>query len=188
MRRRLSSRTTILWSYVLPLLLVVGLSCALLMCWLGKLRDNDGKPMSVEVLCVFTLMWALTMVGLVRSLGFLKRVEVDDDALYISNYTTEVRIPLSQVTDVRESGGPKGLTRVSIALRNPSALGESIEFLPRLSRCWAGMDPAIRELQALCRQLSAKNGVDPAMPFDPVEKIFEAGDNCVLRVGRDYVL
>jgi hypothetical protein len=133
-------------------------------------------------------MWALTVWGLVRSVGFLKRVEVDDHALYVSNYTTVVRIPLSQVTDVRQSGGPKGLTRVSIALRNPSALGESIEFLPRLSRCWAGMGPAIWELQALCRQLSAQNGVDPAMPFDPVEKVFEADDDCVLRVGEDYIL
>jgi hypothetical protein len=188
MRRRLSSRTTILWSYVLPILLVVGLSCALLMGWLGKIKDNDGKPMSVEVLCVFTLMWALTVWGLVRAIGFLKRVEVHGDALYVSNYTTELRIPLSEVTDVCESGGPKGLTRVSIALRNPSAFGESIEFLPRLSRCWAGMGPVIRELQALCRQLSAKNGVDSAMPLDPDEKIFEADDNCVIRLGKDYIL
>jgi hypothetical protein len=189
MRRTLSSRTTILWSLVLPALLIVGLSLALLLCWLGKMiRGKDGERLSVEGLCAFTLMWALTMVGLVRALGVLKRVEVDDDALYVSNYTTEVRIPLSEVTDVCESGGPKGLTTVSIALRNPSAFGQSIEFLPRLSRCWAGMGPAIREVQALCRQLSAKNGDDPAMPFDPTENIFEAGDNCVLRVGKDYIL
>jgi hypothetical protein len=188
MRRRLSSRTTILWSYVLPILLVVGLSGALLMAWLGKFTDNNGKPMSVEVLCVFTLMWALVMVGLVRTLGFLKQVEVDDDALYISNYTTELRIPLSEVFAVYASGGSKGLTRVSIAFRNPSAFGESIEFLPRLRQCWASMDPAIRELQALCDQASAANGVDPAMPFEPIERIFEAGDDCVLRVGKDYIL
>ena len=173
---------------MLPLLLVVGLSGALLMCWLGKIRGKDGEPLSVEGLCVFTLMWALVMVGLVRTLGFLKRVEVDDDALYISNYTTELRIPLSEVFAVYASGGSQGLTRVSIAFRNPSAFGQSIEFLPRLSRCWAGMGPAIREVQALCRQLSANNEVDPAMPFDPVEQIFEAGDNCVLRVGRDFIL
>jgi hypothetical protein len=158
------------------------------MCWLGKITGKDGQRMPLAHLSTFILMWALTVWGLVRSVGLLKRVEVDDDVLCVSNYTTEVRIPLSEVTDVRESGGPKGLTTVSIAFRNPSALGESIEFLPRLSRCWAGMGPAIWELQALCRQLSAKNGVDPAMPFDPVEKVFEAADDCVLRVGKDYVL
>ena len=166
MRRTLSSRTTILWSYVLPLLLVVGLSGALLMCWLGKIRGKDGEPLSVEGLCVFTLMWALVMVGLVRTLGFLKRVEVDDDALYISNYTTELRIPLSEVFAVYASGGSRGLTRVSIAFRNPSAFGQSIEFLPRLRQCWAGMDPAIRELQDLCEQARVRNGVDHATPSD----------------------
>src|SRR5664279_3432740 len=161
MRRRLSSRTTILWSYVLPILLVVGLSYALLMCWLGKIRDKDGQPLSVEVLCIFTLMWALTVWGLVRSVGFLKRVEVDDDTLYVSSYTTELCIPLSEVVAVGASGSPKSLTRVRIALRNPSAFGQNIEFLPRLRQCWTGMDPAIRELQALCTQASARHGVDP---------------------------
>jgi hypothetical protein len=188
MRRTLSSRTTILWSFVLPTLLIVGLSFALLMCWLGKIAGKDGKPMSVEVLCVFTLMWALTLLGLVRASGFLKRVEVDDDALYVSNYTTEVRIPLSEVTVVCESGGGKSLTRVSIGFANPSAFGKSIEFLPRLGRCWAGMGPAVRELQALCNQASAKNAVDLAMPSDPDEKTFETSDDCVIRVGKDYIL
>jgi hypothetical protein len=188
MRRTLSSRTTILWSYVLPILLVVGLSCALLMCWLGKIRGKDGEPLPVEALCVFTLMWALTVLGLVRAIGFLKRVEVDDDALYVSNHTTEVRIPLSEVTVVRESRGGRSLTRVSIGFANPSAFGKSIEFLPRLGRCWSGMGPAIRELQALCNKASARNEVDSAMPFDPTEQIFEADDNCVLRVGEDYIL
>ena len=74
MRRRLSSRTTILWSYVLPTLLIVGLSFALLMCWLGKIRGKDGEPLPVEELCVFTLMWALVIVGLLRTLGFLVTV------------------------------------------------------------------------------------------------------------------
>jgi len=166
MRRRLSSRTTILWSYVLPLLLVVGLSGALLMCWLGKIGGKDGEPLSVEGLCVFSVMWALVMVGLVRTLGFLKRVEVGVDALYISNYTTELRIPLAEVFAVYASGGSRGLTRVSIAFRNPSAFGQSIEFLPRLRQCWAGMDPAIRELQDLCEQARVRNGVDQATPSD----------------------
>src|ERR1035438_1187978 len=188
MRRRISSRTTILWSCVLPILLVVGLSCALLMCWLGKITGKDGERLPVEGLCAFTLMWALTMVGLVRALGFLKRVEVDDDALYVSNYTTEFRIPLSDVAFARENGGSRGLTRVSVGLHNPSAFGQNIEFLPRLSRCWAGMDPAIRELQALCDQASAQNGADLATPLDPDEEIFEADDDSVLRVAKDYIL
>jgi hypothetical protein len=170
-------RTTVLWSYVLPTLLIVGLSFALLLGWLGKITDNEGKPLIVEGLWVFTLMCALVMVGLVNTLGFLKRVEVDDDALYVSSCTTEVRIPLSGVTFVRASGGSQALTRVRISFANPSAFGQSIEFLPRLSRCWSGMDPAIRELQALCEQVSARNGDNPAVPFPPTETNFGSDDD-----------
>jgi hypothetical protein len=186
-RRRLSSRTTILWSYVLPILLIGGLSCALLLCWLGKITGNDGKHLAVEGLCVFTIMWAGVVFGLVRALGLLKRVEVDDDALYVSNYVAEVRIPLSEVATVRESGGSRDLTRVSVGFHRRSAFGRSIEFLPRLSRCWSGTGPAVRELKALCEQASARNGVDRVTPFDPTEKLFEAGDDCV-QVGKDYIL
>ena len=52
MRRRLSSRTTILWSFGLPILLIGGLSFGLLMCWLGKITDKEGKPLIVEGLWV----------------------------------------------------------------------------------------------------------------------------------------
>jgi len=191
MRRTLSSRATILFNYVLPTLVIGGLSYWLLMCWLGKITGHDGRPLSAGKLWVFTLMGALVVGWLVGSLadfkrGF-KRVEVDDDALYVSNYITEVRIPLSEVTAVREHSGSKSLTTVSIGLRSRSAFGKSIEFVPRLRWNWSGTDPAVRELKALCNQASARNGVEQPTPFDPTEKIFEAGDDCV-QVGQDYLL
>jgi len=110
MRRTLSSRATLFWSFVAPILLIVGLSCVLLLCWLGKISEVDGRPMSVEGLCWGTLIWAGLVWGTVGFLGDLKRVDVEDDALYVSNYFTEVRIPLSEVTVVRESGGYKDIT------------------------------------------------------------------------------
>ena len=169
------------------MLLIGGLSFVLLMCWLGKITDNEGKPLIVEGLWVFTLMWGLVMFGLVRTLGFLKRVEVDEDALYVSNYITEARIPLSEVAFVGASGGSRALTRVSVVFHRPSVFGKSIEFLPQLSQCWSGMGPAIRELEALCSQASARNEVDQATPFDLSERVFPAGDDCV-QVGKDYIL
>jgi hypothetical protein len=187
MRRTLSSRATIFWNFVLPILLIAGLSCALLLCWLGKIKETDGKPMRVEEICLFTLVWAAIVGVAVKSIGVLKRVEVDDDALYISNYHTEVRIPLSEVTGVRQSRGKKDLTKVSIGLRSRSAFGKTVEFLPRLRLNWSGTHPAVRELKVLCQQASARNGVDQPTPFDPAEKIFEAGDDCV-QVGNDYIL
>lgn len=188
MRRTLSSHTTILFSFVLPILIMGGVSCALLLCWLGKITSDDGKPLPFMTLSVLTLIWALVVVGLGRSLGFIKRVQVDDDALYVSNYRTEVRIPLSEVTTVREGGRSKEFTGARIGLRHASAFGRTIEFLPRLWLPWFGSDPAVRELKALCKQAGAKIGVDQAAPFDPAEKIFEADDDSVIQVGKDYIL
>ena len=187
MRRPLSSSTTILFSFVLPVLLIGGLPCGLLLCWMGIIRGDDGKPFSLEQLSVFTVMWALIMVGLIRAVGFIKRVEVDGEALYVSNYLTEIRIPLSEVTAVGEAGGAKELTRVTIGLRTRSAFGQTIQFLPRLRWNWSDNEPAVRELRTLCQQANARNGVDQATPFDPTERIFEAGDACV-QVGKDYIL
>jgi hypothetical protein len=188
MRRTLSSRTTILWNYVLPVLVIAGLSCVLLLCWLGKIKETDGRPMSVEGLCWGTLFWAFVVWGTVGFLGALKRVEVDDAALYVSNYFTEVRIPLSEVRVVRESGGYKDFTKVTIGLRSRSAFGKTIEFLPRFRLTWSGTHPAVRELRALRKQASGGNGVDQPTPFDPTEKIYEAPDDSVVQVGKDYVL
>ena len=187
MRRTLSSRATLFWSFVAPILLIVGLSCVLLLCWLGKISEVDGRPMSVEGLCWGTLIWAGLVWGTVGFLGDLKRVDVEDDALYVSNYFTEVRIPLSEVTVVRESGGYKDITKVTIGFRTRSALGKTIEFLPWRRRKGSGTHPAVRELRALCKQANAGYGLDQASPFDPTEKIFGDGDDCV-QVGKDYIL
>ena len=192
MRRTLSSRTTIFFNFVLPTLLIAGLSCVLLLCWLGKITGHDGRPLSVGKLCLFTIIGAVVLAGLVRSLADLKhdlkRVEVDDDALYVSNYLTEIRIPLSEVTAVRENTGYKSLTTVTISLRTRSAFGKRIEFAPRMRWNWSGTDPAVRELRALCKQASGGNGVDQPTPFDPTEKIYEASDDSVVQVGKDYIL
>ncbi len=192
MRRTLSSRTTIFYNFVLPILLMAGLSCALLLCWLGKITGRDGRPLSVAKLCLFTTIGAAVVVWQVRSLADfkhgLKRVEVDDDALCVSDYSTEVRIPLSEVTAVRKRGGYRDLKTVTITLRTRSAFGKRIEFVPRMRWNWSGFaDPAVRELKALCKQAGARDEVDQPTPFDPAERIFEAGDDCV-QVGKDYIL
>jgi hypothetical protein len=42
-------------------------------------------------------------------------------------------------------------------------------------------------LKALCKQAGARDGVDQPTPFDPSQRIFEAGDDCV-QVGKNYIL
>ena len=192
MRRTLSSRTTIFYNFVLPILLIAGLSCVLLLCWLGKITGHDGRPLSVVKLYLFTIIGAAVAAWEVRSLADLKhglkRVEVDDDGLYVSDCSTEVRIPLSEVTAVRASGGYRDLKTVTVTLRARSAFGTRIEFVPRMRWKLSGADLAVRELKALCKQAGAKDEVEQPTPFDPTEKIYEAPDDSVVQVGKDYIL
>jgi hypothetical protein len=181
MRRKLSSRITFLWNFVLPTLVIGAVSLWLVMAWFGKSTSHEGGLLHWINLCLPTIFAIYLVTRSVRSFGSLKQVEVDDDTLYVSNHLTEVRIPLSEVAAVREHG------IVSISFRTPSAFGKSIEFLPRLRVPWSGNEVTVRELKALCKQASARSGVDQPTPFDPTGKIFEAGDDCV-QVGKDYLL
>ena len=75
------------------------------MSWLGKVTSDDGRPLSLAVLSVFTFMGAAVVAAAIFATKKLKRVGVEDGFLCVSNYFTEVRVPLSEVGSVREYGG-----------------------------------------------------------------------------------
>lgn len=69
----------------------------------------------------------------------LKKVSIDDHNLYVSNYRTEITIPITEITDVREFlfSEPR---RVTIHLRNPTEFGSKIIFLATY-RAFAFLSP-----------------------------------------------
>lgn len=142
---------------MLPTLLIGGVSYVIVMQWLGKFRNRDGTALSYGELSLAIACSAAALAWPVWWAKRLKRVEVDDRALYVSNYITEVRIPLSEVTVVRESGSRRHFT-LSIDLRNPSAFGKRIVFRPQFRLYWSGIHPVVRELQALCKQARDERG------------------------------
>jgi len=90
--------------------------------------------------------------SLAEWLGFsLKRVRMDAEALYVSNYLREIRIPLSDVQHVSEILGRRHWNRVTITLRCDTPFGRKIDFLPASSRA-GRRDAVVGELNALIRQ------------------------------------
>jgi len=63
--------------------------------------------------------------------GPLKRVYMDSEFLYVSNYTREVQIPIANIHDVREASfltnSPR---RIVVTLKSPSLFGTKIQFAP----------------------------------------------------------
>ncbi len=155
MRRTFSCPSTFFWKFVFTTALFGGATYWLLMCWSGKFTAGDGKPFPLVALVVFTLLGVVVVSAVIAATRKLKRVAVEDGYLCVSNYFTEVRIPLSDVASVREYGGfsaAKQYTALIIDLRKPCAFGDRIVFIPKPRLYWSGPHPVIRELQNLCER------------------------------------
>jgi hypothetical protein len=157
MRRTLSSPLTLFWKLLLPTLLMGGGGWIIVMGWRGQLHHN-GAPLSRATLWLVVPGLALVLAWPLLWAKRLKRVEVDDLFLYISNFITEIRVPLSDVTAVSESDDRRNFT-VNIELGKESAFGQRIIFRPRFCLYWSGVHPIARELQALCKKARSEKGV-----------------------------
>jgi hypothetical protein len=162
MQRILSSPLTFFWKFISTPLLIGGFVCALASAWIGNWLRRQGTPLSVNEVLMAILLLSLVGTQGFRMMAALKRVAVDDHTLYISNYLTEIRVPLSEVLDVKESSR-RGSLLIRIHLRRPTPFGPSIVFRPRLRLYWWGPHPVALELRSLCEQAKARNRVKLAV-------------------------
>jgi hypothetical protein len=65
------------------------------------------------------VVWLVGSVAIVRHAIRLKRVRLDGDSLQISNYFTEIRVPLEALVDVHQAGWLNPLITLEIADPNP---------------------------------------------------------------------
>ena len=100
---------------------------------------------------------AVGTVFIVWFCGRLKRVQVDDEAIYVSNYWSEVRIPLTEISHYTQSYLSRPPT-VTIHLRSTSPVGQRIVFIRHFRWNLFGTHPTIIELQALCDRANARAG------------------------------
>ena len=128
MKRRLSSIFTFpykifpaLWS-AFSLLWVVGLLIKSV-----ETQDNI-KIFIVGVISTLMSVFACWMCAP------LKRVYIDNDTLYVSNYVREIKISLADIEQVHDEIGAltgSSLRRMILILRSPSEFGKKIIFAPK---------------------------------------------------------
>ena len=110
------------------------------------------KPLLLFCVVVGIAIFLVVLQGLP-----LKRVRMDDESLYISNYLREIRMPLSGMAHVSELLGWRQGNRVTITFRNDTPFGRTITFMPPISwahSSWTGrgtFDPIVGELRAHIR-------------------------------------
>ena len=129
MATAMSSRWTPFYKFVLPVLVTGGMGVGL---WRAPSHPEQVHLPSAMtppqgwglLLLVLVVVWAVVRYTLVP----LKKVEVDGDDLIISNYLSEIRVPLEQVEkiDDRSFTNPK---RYTVTFREPTDFGRRIVFI-----------------------------------------------------------
>ncbi len=146
--RTISSRQTFFLKFILPVPWIGIFGAVTLALWLGLFWGSQmsGPPLPLKLTFLTVLLAGGTI--LLRTVARLKRVRIDGDSLLISNYRTEIRVPLSDIVDVTEN---RALNHhpVTITLRHETQFGRTITFMPKLRFFPFLRHPIVAELRAL---------------------------------------
>jgi hypothetical protein len=162
MRRTLSSAQTVLMKFIFPAVWLAGFAAAtVLLLTTGGFTDPDGFPPPPEMKWLF--LGATVLGGLFPwwCCMRLKRVEIDERWLYVSNYFKEIRVPLEHIEDVSENRWVN-IRPITVEFRRETEFGSRIIFMPK-TRWWAfwRAHPLVGELEAAARQV---RGLPPERP------------------------
>ena len=143
MKRELSSKQTFLLKIILPI--IIGINFVLMLVMIAvNIRTNAILPLLIVPIFLATGIYVMF-----RTTMRYKKVSVDDEFLYVSNYRKEIKVPLSNIADVTEIKWIR--TRpITIHLQNDSEFGRKIVFTPKMNgfRVFAD-NPIVAELKEL---------------------------------------
>ncbi len=133
MSTTLSSRWTPFYKFILPLLTVGGMGFG---AWYAHGHpEGQNLPPGVgpKYMWIFFAAVAVFVAALMWwTVGKMKRIELDDDELVISNYRSEIRVGLDAVESI---SGPSVTNprRYTITLAEPTEFGRSVTFMPPMA-------------------------------------------------------
>src|SRR5690349_4561263 len=162
MRHTISSSQTPLMKFVFPTLWLGGFTLATLLLFMGvgDFTDNTGNPPPSHVKWTVLLATVAGAAFIYWTCVPLKNVELDDKALYISNYRKDIVVPLQDVAEVTENRWIN-IHPVTIRFHRETEFGGSIVFMPKVR--WFGFfssHPVVAELRAAAARARG-------MPPDP---------------------
>lgn len=128
---RLSSLQTFFFKFIFSLIWIGGIASATSSMWIAYIfgHKSDGGPPEMK----FVLL-AMTIAGsayIYWSCIRLKKVRMDQQFLYISNYIHEIQVPLSMVERVTEFRWDN-THPVTIHFVRATEFGQSITFMPKI--------------------------------------------------------
>jgi len=134
---RLSSGMTFFYKFIFPVVWIGGFGTATVAMWVQPLFQGPHAAEPLEVRLGFLVAAIAGSAFIYWSCIRLKKVSMDDRFLYVSDYATEIQVPLTQVCRVTENRWDNSHP-VTIHFSSPTAFGEKITFMPtiRLFGLW----------------------------------------------------
>ena len=131
--RTLSSAQTFLMKVVLPILWIgmFAVGTASLFLSQGVWHDTHGGSPDPSMKWYFLVAAIVGTAFIWWTSIRLKRVRMDDTALYISNYSREIIVPLGNVAEVTENRW-LNIHPVTIELHSDTDFGSRIVFMPKV--------------------------------------------------------
>lgn len=127
MKRELSSNQTFFLKIILPIIFIVLFLAAVI----GLILGYKKSEIFITIVIIM-LAFPVGIVSMYFTLMRYKKVSIDDDFLYVSNYRNEIKIALSNISDVTETKWIR--TRpITIHLKSDSEFGRKIIFTPKMN-------------------------------------------------------
>lgn len=122
MIHRISSNLTLLYKFFIPTFLTVLLGAVSIASWV-----INSVPLNTKI--ILTISYFVLLIAMVFTLLRLKRVEIDADFVYVTNYFRHFRYPYHNIEKIIERD--YRLFRIAtIHFVKPGSFGKTAIFLP----------------------------------------------------------
>ncbi|MBN1532005.1 MAG: hypothetical protein JXA20_05025 [Spirochaetes bacterium] len=140
MKRTVSSLFTFFYKLVLPIIVLGGIGVGVVIFLVQTAQPAQAVTVVAVMVMVAVMLYWLTMR--------LKRVAMDDQYLYISNYLREIRVRRDQIVKVTENRWIN-IHPVTVYFRSATEFGDRIVFMPTV-RAFAffSSHPIVAELRS----------------------------------------
>ncbi len=141
MKRQISSKDTFFYKIILPVFFLI---CAAVVPSSVYLYDRNNNFVAAVFVFIFLFLSAALLFLMTKA---LKKLSLDDNILYVSNYRKEIAVPLSNIDKILRFGD---IRPTIIYLRTPSEFGKKINFYPNITVI-SGLNPIVEELKELAK-------------------------------------
>jgi hypothetical protein len=147
MPRQISSRLSFFHKFILPGVFVLGIINTGIMYLNGWFASSAGLSAGMMLLIHFVFLAYVLFL-----FWPIKKIVIDDHNLYVSDWRTDITVPLTEIERVSEFiiSEPR---RVTIHLKNPSLFGRKLVFLATYRTfSFFSSHPIVSELRELARR------------------------------------